>query len=158
MFREMARKKQTLSQEECLNILKQEPRGVLAVLGDEDYPYAVPMDHWYCEADGKLYFHSGKKGHKIDAIRRHEKASFCVFDQGFRREGEWALNIKSVIVFGRVELIEDPEKIEKICRSLSYKYTSDSAYIEEEIRRFAANTLCFALVPEQISGKMVNES
>ena len=158
MFREMARKKQALTKEECLALLKREPRGVLAVLGDEDYPYTVPMDHWYCEKDGKLYFHSGKTGHKIDAIRKHPKASFCIYDQGFRREGEWALNIKSVIVFGRIELIEDPDAIIEICRSLSYKYTSDSAYIEEEIRLHAARTLCFALVPEQISGKIVNES
>ncbi len=158
MFREMARKKQALSQEECLKILKEEPRGVLAVLGDEDYPYALPINYWYCETDGKLYFHSGKSGHKIDAIRRHPKASFCVYDQGFRREGEWALNIKSVIVFGRIEQIEEPKAIAEICRSLSYKYTDDTAYIEEEIRRFGANTLCFALTPEQINGKLVNEA
>ena len=63
MFREMLRKKQLLTQEECLAILKNEPRGVLSVLGDDGYPYGMPMNHFYCEADGKIYFHGGRKGH-----------------------------------------------------------------------------------------------
>ena len=95
MFREMMRKKQQLSQEECVSLLKSEMRGVLSVLGDDDYPYGMPMDHWYCEADGHLYFHGGKLGHKIDAMKRHDKVSFCVYDEGFRREGEWALNTRA---------------------------------------------------------------
>ena len=107
MFREMLRKKQQLPEAECIDILKSQLRGVLSVLGDGDYPYGVPLNHYYNERDGKLYFHGGKQGHKIDAVRRHDKASFCVYDEGFRRDGEWALNIRSVIVFGRIEFIED---------------------------------------------------
>ena len=158
MFREMLRKKQQLSREECIEILKEEPRGVLSVLGDDDYPYGMPVNQYYCEEDGKLYFHSGKKGHKIDAMRRHDKASFCVYDSGYRREGESALNIRSVIVFGRIEIIEDREKIYEISRELSYKFTSDSEYIEREIRQSGPGTFMFALVPEHITGKLVNEA
>ena len=158
MFREMLRKKQQLSREECIEILKEEPRGVLSVLGDDDYPYGMPVNQYYCEEDGKLYFHSGKKGHKIDAMRRHDKASFCVYDSGYRREGELALNIRSVIVFGRIEIIEDREKIYEISRELSYKFTSDSEYIEREIRQSGPGTFMFALVPEHITGKLVNEA
>ena len=158
MFREMLRKKQQLSDGECVEILKQEPRGVLSVIGDDDYPYGMPLNHYYCEADGKLYFHSGKKGHKIDAITRRDKASFCVYDQGFRREGEWALNIRSVIVFGRIEIVTDPEKICEIARLLSYKYTNDEKYIEDEIKKSGPRTFMFALVPEHITGKLVNEA
>ena len=158
MFREMLRKKQQLTQEECLAILKKEPRGVLSVLGDDGYPYGMPMNHFYCEQDGKLYFHGAKSGHKIDAIKRCDKASFCVFDQGFRREGEWALNIQSVIVFGHIELIEDQEKMCKIARRLSYKFTEDQAYIEHEIQVSGPRTLMFALVPEHMTGKRVNEA
>ena len=158
MFREMLRKKQQLSDEECIEILKQEPRGVLSVIGDDDYPYGMPLNHFYCESDGKLYFHSGKKGHKIDAMTRRDKASFCVYDQGFRREGEWALNIRSVIVFGRIEIITDPEKICEIARLLSYKFTDDEKYIEDEIKKSGPRTFMFALVPEHITGKLVNEA
>ena len=154
----MLRKKQQLPEEECIEILKNELRGVLSVIGDDDYPYGMPINHFYCEEDGKIYFHSGRKGHKIDAMKRHDKASFCVYDQGFRREGEWALNIRSVIVFGRIEFIEDKEKIYEIARRLSYKFTDDEEYIEREIVHSGPGTLMFALVPEHMTGKLVNEA
>ena len=158
MFREMLRKKQQLTQEACIEILKKEPRGVLSVLGDDGYPYGMPMNHYYCEEDGKIYFHSGKNGHRVDALKHCDKASFCVYDGGFRRKGEWALNINSVIVFGRIELIEDQEKIYKIARLLSYKFTNDEEYIEREIQKSGSGTMMFALVPEHMSGKLVKES
>ena len=158
MFREMARKKQALSQEECVAILARELRGVLSVLGDDGYPYGMPINHYYCAADGKLYFHGGRRGHKIDALRSCDKASFCVYDSGFRREGEWALNIKSVIVFGRVEFVEDRETVYRISAELSRKFTDDEAYIAREIERSGPGTLMFALVPEWITGKVVNEA
>ena len=116
------------------------------------------MNHYYCEEDGKIYFHSGKNGHRIDAVKHCDKASFCVYDGGFRREGEWALNISSVIVFGRIELIEDQEKIYKIARLLSYKFTNDEEYIEREIQKSGPGTMMFALVPEHMTGKLVKES
>ena len=107
MFREMVRKHLQLPERECLDVLRQEPRGVLSVLGDDGYPYGMPMDHWYNEEDGHLYFHSGPMGHKVDALKNCDKVSYCVFDKGFVREGEWALNIRSVIVFGRMRVVED---------------------------------------------------
>ena len=158
MFREILRIRQKISREECIEILRNEPRGVLSVLGDDDYPYGLPINHFYCEEDGKLYFHSGMKGHKIDAIRRHDKASFCVYDSGYRKEGEWALNIRSVIVFGRIEIIEEKDKIYDIARRLSYKFTDDDAYIERELKNAGPRTFMFALVPEHITGKLVNEA
>lgn len=154
----MLRKKQHLSEAECIYILKTELRGVLSVLGDDDYPYGMPINHYYCEEDGKLYFHGGKTGHKIDAMKRHDKASFCVYDEGFCKEGDWALNIKSVIVFGRIEFIEDRESVYRISAELSRKFTNDEGYIQNEINRSGPGTLMFALVPEHITGKIVNES
>ena len=158
MFREIKRIKQKLSDAECVEILKEEKRGVLSVQGDDGYPYGLPINHYYNDADGCLYFHSGKVGHKIDAIRRCDKASFCAYDQGFRKDGEWALNIKSVIVFGRIEIIEDQETIYDISRKLSYKFTRDEAYIDQEIARSGPRTLMFRLRPEHMTGKLVNES
>jgi len=158
MFREMKRKNQQLPEEECIRLLAELPRGVLSLLGDEGYPYGVPMDHYYSPEDGKLYFHCGKQGHKIDAIRSCSKASFCVMDEGFRKEGDWALNIKSVIVFGRVEILEDADRAVEITRQLSLKYTADREFIEREIRQSSRNLLVFSLTPEHITGKLVNES
>ena len=158
MFREMRRMKQAVSRSECIRILTEEPRGVLSVLGDDGYPYGTVLNHWYSAEDGKLYFHSGKTGHRIDAMKRCGKASYCVYDSGFRKEGEWALNITSVIVFGRIEIVEDHDKAMEIARKLSLKFTQDTAYIEEEVRRSGPGTLVYALVPEHMTGKLVNES
>lgn len=158
MFRDMLRFKQALSEEECIAILKEQPRGVLSVLGDGDYPYGMPINHFYCEDDGKIYFHGGKRGHKIDAIKRHNKVSFCVHDEGYRKDGEWALNIKSVIVFGRVEIVEDQDWAMEVSRRLSRKFTQDETYIEHEITHSGPGTLVFCLTPEHMTGKLVNES
>jgi len=158
VFRPIVRKKQALSEEECIEILRQELRGVLSVQGDDGYPYAIPINHWYNDEDGKLYFHSGPSGHKIDAMRQNDKVCYCVYDQGFRREGEWALNIRSVVVFGRVRFIEDHEQALEISRRLSRKFTDDEGYIEHEIQHSGARVLCFELIPEYMTGKMVNES
>lgn len=157
-FRELVRINRKIPEEECRRILKEELRGVLSLIGDGGYPYGMPLNHFYNEEDGKLYFHSGMKGHKIDALKQNPKASYCVMDQGYRNEGEWALNIKSVIVFGQIEIIEDKEVIYDISRRLSYKFTNDEEYIEKEIKQSGPGTFMFALVPEHISGKLVNEA
>ena len=158
MFRELTRKNQQLSNEECLRLLKTEMRGVLSLIGDGGYPYGVPIDYWYNQEDGCLYFHSGPTGHKIDAIRNCGKASFCIYDQGFRRDGDWALNIKSVIVFGQIQIVEDHEKAIALTRELSFKYTFDGAYIQEEIDKYGHEVLVFKLVPEHMTGKITKES
>ena len=149
MFRKMRRFKQELSQKECIEILKKEPRGVLSVQGEGGYPYGMPMTHWYNEKDGKIYFHGAKSGHKIDAIRNCDKVSFCV---------EWALNIRSVIVFGRLHIVEEPEKVVEICTNLCEKFTDDKAYAERELIHSGPAVLCLELEPEHITGKLVNES
>ncbi len=158
MFRDVVRKKQKLNEDECISILKTEKRGVLSVIGDDGYPYGMPLNHFYNEDDGKIYFHSGKTGHKIDAMRSCEKASFCVYDSGIKSPDSWILNFKSVVVFGRIEFIEDNSKAIEISRQLSLKFTDDEEYINREIKNFGDKVLVFALVPEHITGKRVNES
>ena len=158
MFRDMRRFKQQIPDEECIEVLKNEPRGVLSVLGEEGYPYGIPMNHWYSEADGKLYFHCAKEGHKLDAINNCDKVSYCVMDQGYRKEGEWALNIRSVIIFGRMHIVEDVEKKREICTNLCRKFTDDEAYLEKELKNAFPRVCCLELVPVHMTGKLVNES
>ena len=158
MFRRMARIKQQIPDGECIRILKEQKRGVLSVLGDDGYPYGVPLNHWYNVEDGCIYFHGGMQGHKIDALKKCVKVSFCVLDDGDRKEGDWALTFKSVIVFGKVRFIEDHAEALDICRKLSLKFLQDTAEIEAMIQRSGARVLCFALVPEHMTGKQVHEA
>lgn len=158
MFRKMRRFKQQITDEECIEVLKNQPRGILSVIGDDGYPYGLPVTHWYCEEDGHIYFHGAKEGHKIDAIKKCDKVSFCVCDDGYRRDGEWALNIKSVIVFGRIKPVDDVRKAEKIAKSLCAKFTSDKEYAEKEYEAAGDRMLCLEIIPEHMTGKLVNES
>ena len=159
MFRKMARIREQIPNEECIEILKTQLRGVLSVRGDDDYPYGIPINHYYCEEDGKLYFHGGTKGHRIDAMHSHVKASFCVLDEGRpEQEGGWALRFRSVIVFGRLEEVEDHDRAIEITRALCHKFTSDEDYIEKEIENAGARTMVVCLTPEHMTGKTVLES
>ena len=79
----MRRFKQQLADEDCKKLLREEPRGILSLLGDDDYPYGIPMNFYYDEEESVIYFHGAKEGHKVDAIKKHDKVSFCVYDKGF---------------------------------------------------------------------------
>ena len=158
MFRPMRRFRQQLEREECLQLLRSCPRGVLACLGDEDYPYTVPLDFWYDEENGVLCFHGAKEGHKLDALLRHDKVSFCIMDEGERVSGDWTLTCRSVVVFGRARVIRDRERTLEAARRLGLKYYPDAESVEEEMRKAADRVLCWELVPEHITGKRVHES
>ena len=155
MFRKMVRVGQQLSQEECIEILKKEKRGVLSVIGDDGYPYGMPLNHYYVPEENRLYFHGGMSGHKIDAMKRCDKVSYCVYGNGTQED--WYLTFKSVIVFGKVTFIEDKEIVKRISRELSYQFTDDNKYIDGEIERSLDRTLMFAIDIENMTGKYVRE-
>ena len=123
VFREMRRKKQVLSQKEVEDILHKGTSGVLALLGDNDYPYAVPISYVY--DDGKVYFHSAKSGHKIDAIQRTAKASFCVIDKDLVVPEEYTTYFRSVIAFGRIRIVEDDSEKRAAIEKLAIKYAPE---------------------------------
>lgn len=120
MFREMRRKRQALSKEECDAILQQGTSGVLALSGDDGYPYAVPISYVY--EDDKLYFHSARAGHKLDAVKRNAKASFCVIDQDQIVPEEYTSYFRSVIAFGKIRILEDDQEKWSAIEKLAVKY------------------------------------
>ncbi len=156
MFRPMRRIGQALSAQEMDRVLAQAMRGVLAVHGEDGYPYAFPMDFLYL--DGRLYFHCAKVGHKLDALRADSRASFCVMDEGYRKEGEWALNIKSVVIFGRVSEVDDPGRAADIARRLGLKYHPTPESVEVELEKALDRVLILEMTVDHITGKLVNES
>ncbi len=160
-FRPMRREKQALSAQEIREVLRTAKRGVLAMTGDGGRPYCVYVNPFYDEDTGRLYFHGGKAGHKVDALRRDPRACFTAIDEGTHdasRTPAWALTFRSVVVFGRIEFVDDHEEALEFCRKLCRRFPMDEAAIEEEIRRAGAAVLVFALVPEHITGKRVHEA
>lgn len=152
MFREMRRKRQALSEEASIEILERCTSGVLAVAGDDGYPYAVPMSYVY--HDGKLYFHCAEEGHKIDAIAENDKVSFCVIDKDQIVEEEFTTYFRSVIVFGRARVMSDGQAKISAMRMLADKYSPNRAEArDEEIQQQLAHLGMIELTVEHISGK-----
>ena len=158
MFRKMRRFKQELSIHECIDVLKNEKRGVLSIIGENGYPYGIPMNHFYNEKDNKIYFHGAKEGYKIDSISKFKKVCYTVFDKGYRKENDWALNVKSVVVFGDIDKVTNLDKTKEICESLCKRFTDDEEYLKNEIDNHLKNVLCLQITPIHITGKLVNES
>lgn len=157
MFREMRRKRQQLKETECIEILKRNTSGVLAVSGDSGYPYAVPLSYVYDEHT--LYFHCAKSGHKLDAIKDCDKVSFCVVDQDLVVPQEYTTYYRSVIVFGRASIIDQEDEIRSAIEKLAIKYYSDDSkdnrdsFIEKEYK-----TLCVVKIQiEHMTGKEAKE-
>lgn len=155
MFREMRRRNRQLSYEECVEILEKEPRGVLALLGDYDYPYTVPMSHVYI--DGKIYFHGAQTGHKRDAAKKHAKVSYCVVDKGVKAEDSWWYTFRSVVVFGKIRMLTDrDEKIDKLTH-LGDKFFPTHEETIDEINRLLDRTEVFEISIDHMTGKLVEE-
>lgn len=158
MFREMRRFKQQLPEEKCIEILKKEPRGIIALMGDNGYPYTVPLNHFY--EDGKLYFHGAKEGHKLDALKNSDKCSYCVLanctpDED-TNDGQFYF-FDSVVVFGRIRQLEDQEEIIKQVRKLANKYYTNADSVERDIMKNGPRTAMLELTIEHMTGKHVHE-
>ena len=151
----MRRSKQELSKEECIDILTNESRGVLALIGDYEYPYALPMSHAYI--DGNIYFHGAMKGHKMDAIKKFNKVSYCVMDKGVKNPDGWSYTFKSVIVFGKIRTLTDrDEKIGRLTH-LGDKFFPTHDQTVSEIERLLDRTAVFEIAIDHMSGKIVEE-
>lgn len=153
MFREMRRSRQALSLEESVAVLERGSSGVLALAGDEGYPYAVPISYVF---DGeKLYFHCAKSGHKLDAIRRCPKASFCVIDQDLVVPEKYTSYYRSVIVFGQIRVLSDEGEMRVAIEKLAAKYVPEDSASQRAaaIEKDWAPLCMLELSPEHISGK-----
>lgn len=152
-FREMRRKNQALSPQAVTEILQNETVGVLALAGDDDYPYTVPMNYVY---DGeKLFFHSAKSGHKIDAIQRSAKASFCVIAKDQIVPEEYTTYFRSVIVFGQIRCLDEDVEKRTAIDLLARKYAPDdtTANREQAIARDWAPLCVLVMTIDHASGK-----
>lgn len=156
MFREMRRKNQALGREEINAILSRGTSGVLALSGDDGYPYALPISYAY-EKD-RLIFHCAKAGHKLDAIAREPKASFCVIDQDRVVSAEYTTYYRSVIAFGRMRLLDGEEK-RSAAMLLAERYApGEAAQRHTEEIDGAWDRLCMLeLRIEHLTGKAAKE-
>lgn len=156
MFREMRRKKQEMSESMNMKVLQDGTSGVLALLGDDDYPYALPINYVFHE--GKIYFHSAKSGHKIDAIRGHDKVSFCVTDYEEIVPEKYTAYFRSVIAFGKIRILEKEDEIRHAIEVLAERFfPEDETGRREEIERSWDRLCMIELSVEHMTGKQAIE-
>ena len=152
----MRRKRQQLSEEESIGILQKATAGTLALLGDGGYPYAVPIS--YVFADGKLYFHSALSGHKVDAIKNCDKASFCVIEKDDVQPAKYTTFFRSVIAFGRIHIIEDEQEKQETARLLGDRYNpNQEEALQKELEHGFARMLMIRFDIEHLTGKQAIE-
>lgn len=157
MFRPIRRVKKEIDIKLAKELLTNERRGVIAVNGDDGYPYAVPINYLYVEEENKIYFHGARVGHKIESIKACDKVCFTVYGNECVKDEEWAPYVSSTVVFGRCHLIEDQEYAIKLVKRLAMKYYPDEKIADEEIEKYGQAVQMFAIDIEHMSGKEIKE-
>lgn len=152
----MRRERQALEQEEVEQILKSGTSGVLSLVDEEGYPYAVPLSYvWY---RGKIYFHSAKAGHKVSAVKHCDRASFCIVARDDVQPQRFTTFYQSVIAFGKISVVQDAEEERAAIEALGEKYYPDHEQeLQAEIERFRSAFIILALEIERITGKQAKE-
>ena len=148
MFRPIRKKKNEISTDEALALLQDSRRGVLAVNGDDGYPYAIPVNYYFDKENRKIYFHGARVGHKVDALRACDETI---------KEEAWAPFMQSVVVFGRCHLVEAGEKAMAMLKQFAMKYYPNEQMVDEEIAIAGKAVQIFEIEIEHLSGKEVQE-
>ena len=157
MFRSIRKKKNEISIEMAKELLRGSRRGVLAVNGDNGYPYAIPINYLYDEEAQKIIFHGAKAGHKVDALKACDKVCFTVYGNERIKKEEWAPFLQSVVVFGRCHLVENQEECIKLVKKFAMKYYPDEKLVDEEVAISGMAVQMFEIEIEHLSGKEVQE-
>lgn len=157
MFRKIRKKKNELDINTAEKLLLDSRRGVLAMNGDEGYPYAIPINYVYDKDNKKIYFHGARAGHKIDALRACDKVCFTVYGNETIKEETWAPFMQSTVVFGRCHLMEHGEKAMALLKSFAMKYYPNEQMVDEEIAQAGKAVQVFEIEIEHLSGKEVQE-
>lgn len=157
-YRKMRRFKQEITREECIEVLKKAPRGVLSMHGENGFPYSVPVNQYYDEENGKLYFHGAKEGLKLDLLRENNKVCFTILDEGYQNEGEWPMHFHSVICLGTIKEVTNQESFINHLRKLGNKYYPSEQDIENLIAKTSSRICVLEMTIEKMTGKHVKES
>jgi nitroimidazol reductase NimA-like FMN-containing flavoprotein (pyridoxamine 5'-phosphate oxidase superfamily) len=157
MFRPIRKKKNEISVDKAKALLHSSRRGVLAVNGDDGYPYAIPINYLYDEENEKIIFHGAKAGHKVDALKKNDKICFTVFGNETVKEEAWAPFLQSAVVFGRCHLVESQEDAIALVKKFAAKYYPNMDMVNEEAALSGRAVQMFEIEIEHLSGKEVQE-
>lgn len=157
MFREMRRIKQELPLDEAKKLLKENKRGVLSFNGDDNYPYSLPINYFYDDEENRIYFHGAKMGYKVDCIERNNKSCFVTYGDEELSDNGWSYYLKSVIAFGKIEIVKDQELAARKLSELASRYYPSLSEVDAAIVRSFKNVLVYYLDIEHMTCKKVHE-
>ncbi len=157
MFRPNRRKQREISIDETKKILTEARIGVLAVNGDDGYPYSIPINFYYDEAKQKIYFHGARIGHKADSIKKCDKVCFTAYGPEVIKDEVWAPYVKSAVVFGRCHTMEDTTEATIRLRQFAMKYYPSEMAVDEEIAASGKAVQMYEIDVEYMSGKEIQE-
>lgn len=158
MFREMRRNAQEVSSEECKEILANEKRCVISLIGEDGYPYSLPMNYYYDRDKNIIYFHGAKEGYKIDLLKKNNKVCFTTWNKGFKKENDWSWNVTSVVIFGHATLLDNDDASIEVLRKLGNKYYPTEEEVDDVISRYKDKVQMIKIEIDHMTGKLVNES
>ena len=157
MFRTIRKKKNELNKNTAEKLLQHSRRGILAVNGDDGYPYAIPVNYIYDRGAQKIYFHGARSGHKVDALKASDKVCFTVYGNETIKEEPWAPFMQSTVVFGRCHFVEAGERAAVLLKQFAMKYYPNEQLVDEEMIRAGKAAQLFEIEIEHLSGKEVQE-
>lgn len=157
MFRPIRRKNKEISEEASKKLLIAERRGILALNGDDGYPYAVPINYWYDENENKIYFHGSRAGYKAELLKRGSKICFTVYGNETVKDEAWAPYVQSVVIFGKCRVIDDTDRAIEFVKRFAMKYYPNADMVEKEIASSGKAVQMFEIEIEHLSGKEIQE-
>ena len=157
MFRPMRRKNRAIPDDAAKQLLEKSRRGVLAVNGDDGYPFAFPINYFYDPEQGKIWFHGAKAGQKVDALKKCDKVCFTVYGNEHFVPDDWAPYMQSTVVFGRCRLVEDAAETEARVRELAAKYYPGPEEIDAEVAKSIRGVQLYEITVEHLTGKQIQE-
>lgn len=157
MFRQMRRIKQELPLDEAKKLLKENKRGVLSFNGDDNYPYSLPINYFYDDEENRIYFHGAKMGYKVDCIERNNKSCFVTYGDEELSDNGWSYYLKSVIAFGKIEIVKDQELAARKLSELASRYYPSLSEVDAAMVRSFKNVLVYYLDIEHMTCKKVHE-
>ena len=154
MFRKIRKIKNEIDKDAVDSLLHSCRRGVLSMNGEDGYPYAIPVNYYYDEANQKIYFHGAKAGYKVDCLNSCDKVCFTVFGNESIKDLEWAPYVQSVVVFGRCRLVDTNNEVLK---TFMMKYYPSVDLVDKVIKEDSKFVQMYEISIEHKSGKQVQE-
>ena len=149
----MVRKDKEIKDVSAIEAIMAEAPVCRLALVDDGLPYIVPMHFAYREKC--LYLHTGTKGRKIDILRKNNRVCFEMdLLDGIVRADEacrWTTRYRSVVGYGRAQIIDDPEAVQQGLDLLMEKYAGRTAwtYAAPALKQ----TLILRITIESMTGK-----